>query len=190
MPKIPGVNHLHAIRALEKAGFRVVRQGKHIVMSDGVRFLTIPRANPVNALIDDVLDYLCAAGERQQIYFLWRPILPDPHDDLVLEVAAHARCDRIVTFNRRDFGGSERFGIRAQTPAAFLWSLGCDHERIEPSSSEFPSRAGEGVSINQLVASALAEKMSALLTAEYLEARAQRGFAGKVPGRISQSARD
>ena len=49
MPKIPGVNHLHAVKALEKAGFRVVRQGKHIVMSDGSRFLTIPRANPVNA---------------------------------------------------------------------------------------------------------------------------------------------
>jgi predicted RNA binding protein YcfA (HicA-like mRNA interferase family) len=49
MPKIPGVNHLHAVKALEKAGFRVVRQGKHIVMSDGARFLTIPRANPVNA---------------------------------------------------------------------------------------------------------------------------------------------
>ena len=49
MPKLPGVNHLQAVKALEKAGFRVVRQGKHIVMSDGVRFLTIPRANPVNA---------------------------------------------------------------------------------------------------------------------------------------------
>ena len=49
MPKISGVNHLHAVRALEKAGFCVVRQGKHIVMSDGARFLTIPRANPVNA---------------------------------------------------------------------------------------------------------------------------------------------
>jgi predicted RNA binding protein YcfA (HicA-like mRNA interferase family) len=47
--KIPGVNHLDAVRALEKAGFRVVRQGKHIVMSDGVRILTIPRHNPVNA---------------------------------------------------------------------------------------------------------------------------------------------
>jgi predicted RNA binding protein YcfA (HicA-like mRNA interferase family) len=50
MPKIPGVNHLHAVRALEKAGFRVVRQGKHIVMSDGARILTIPRHNPVNAI--------------------------------------------------------------------------------------------------------------------------------------------
>jgi predicted RNA binding protein YcfA (HicA-like mRNA interferase family) len=50
MPKIPGINHLHAIRALEKAGFTIVRQGKkHVVMSDGSRFLTIPRNNPINA---------------------------------------------------------------------------------------------------------------------------------------------
>jgi predicted RNA binding protein YcfA (HicA-like mRNA interferase family) len=49
MPRFPGVNHLRAVRALEKAGFRVVRQRKHIVMSDGIRFLTIPRNNPINA---------------------------------------------------------------------------------------------------------------------------------------------
>jgi predicted RNA binding protein YcfA (HicA-like mRNA interferase family) len=49
VPKIPGVNHLNAVRALEKAGFRIIRQGKHIVISDGVRILTIPRHNPVNA---------------------------------------------------------------------------------------------------------------------------------------------
>jgi predicted RNA binding protein YcfA (HicA-like mRNA interferase family) len=49
MPRIPGVNHLRAVAALEKAGFRVVRQGKHIVMSNGARFITIPRHNPVNA---------------------------------------------------------------------------------------------------------------------------------------------
>jgi predicted RNA binding protein YcfA (HicA-like mRNA interferase family) len=50
MPKIPGVNHLIAVRALEKAGFKIARQGKkHIVMSDGARFLTIPRKNPINA---------------------------------------------------------------------------------------------------------------------------------------------
>ena len=50
MPSIPGISHQAAVRALEKAGFKVVRQGKHIVMSDGTRILTIPRANPVNAL--------------------------------------------------------------------------------------------------------------------------------------------
>lgn len=49
MPKISGVSHLKAVRALEKAGFRIIRQGKHIVMSDGIRILTIPRHNPVNA---------------------------------------------------------------------------------------------------------------------------------------------
>ena len=50
MPKLAGINHLDAVRALEKAGFGVVRQGKHVVMTDGVRILTIPRHNPVNAL--------------------------------------------------------------------------------------------------------------------------------------------
>ena len=49
MPKLPGVPHLQAVRALQKVGFRVVREGKQIVMSDGRRILTIPGANPVNA---------------------------------------------------------------------------------------------------------------------------------------------
>ena len=49
MPRIPGVNHLQAIRALERVGFKVVRQGKHIVMSDGIRQVTIPRHNPIKA---------------------------------------------------------------------------------------------------------------------------------------------
>ena len=49
MPKISGVNHQDAIRGLEKAGFYIARQGKHTVMSDGVRIVTIPRHNPVNA---------------------------------------------------------------------------------------------------------------------------------------------
>ena len=40
---------MRAVRALEKAGFRIVRKGKHIILADGVRFLTIPRANPINA---------------------------------------------------------------------------------------------------------------------------------------------
>lgn len=71
-------------------------------------------------VIDDILDYLCRAADRQRIHFLWRPALPDPGDDLVLEVAVQARCSRIVTFNTRDFRGAERFGVRAVTPGAFL----------------------------------------------------------------------
>jgi predicted RNA binding protein YcfA (HicA-like mRNA interferase family) len=51
VPKLPGVNHLDAVRALEKAGFRIARQAKHVVMTnmDGSRILTIPRHDPVNA---------------------------------------------------------------------------------------------------------------------------------------------
>jgi predicted RNA binding protein YcfA (HicA-like mRNA interferase family) len=49
VPKIVGVNHLNAVRALEKAGFTIIRQGKHIVMSDGTRQVTIPRHNPIKA---------------------------------------------------------------------------------------------------------------------------------------------
>ena len=50
MPKLPGINHLRAVAAFERAGFRVIRQGKHIVMSDGVHIIIIPRHNPVNAI--------------------------------------------------------------------------------------------------------------------------------------------
>ena len=50
MAKIPGIPHLRAVRALEKAGFRVARQGKQIVMTDGSRIVTVPRHDPVDAL--------------------------------------------------------------------------------------------------------------------------------------------
>jgi predicted RNA binding protein YcfA (HicA-like mRNA interferase family) len=50
MPKMPGINHLDAVRALQNAGFWILRQGKHIVMTDGTRKVIIPRHNPVNAI--------------------------------------------------------------------------------------------------------------------------------------------
>jgi predicted RNA binding protein YcfA (HicA-like mRNA interferase family) len=50
MPRLPGVNHLDAIRALEEAGFRIPRQGQHVVMTGGVRKVVIPRHDPVNAI--------------------------------------------------------------------------------------------------------------------------------------------
>lgn len=50
MPKLPGVNHLDAVRALEKAGFWIARQSKHIVMTDGSHIVVIPRHNPIHAV--------------------------------------------------------------------------------------------------------------------------------------------
>ncbi len=49
MPKLPGVNHLRAVKALEKAGFRIDRQSKHIFMSKGTLRVVVPRNNPVDA---------------------------------------------------------------------------------------------------------------------------------------------
>jgi len=49
VPKLPGINHKEAVKAFKKAGFKVVREGKHISMSDGRRIIIIPRANPINA---------------------------------------------------------------------------------------------------------------------------------------------
>jgi predicted RNA binding protein YcfA (HicA-like mRNA interferase family) len=49
VPRIPGVNHQQAVRAFLKAGFKIIRQGKHIIMSDGNRQVSIPRHDPVKA---------------------------------------------------------------------------------------------------------------------------------------------
>jgi putative PIN family toxin of toxin-antitoxin system len=73
--------------------------------------------------LDVLLDYLAASARRPEIHYLWRPVLRDPSDDLVLEVAVAGECESIVTYNLRDFAGTEPFGIHALTPAAFLTGL-------------------------------------------------------------------
>ncbi len=50
MPKLAGIDHLRAVRALERAGFSIRRQSGHIIMSDGTRVVTIPRHNPIHAV--------------------------------------------------------------------------------------------------------------------------------------------
>jgi putative PIN family toxin of toxin-antitoxin system len=77
-----------------------------------------------NAEKDDVLDYLCAECVRQKVYFLWRPTLKDPADDMVLEVAVASGAEAIVTFNKKDFGAAGTFGIKVVSPKEFLESLG------------------------------------------------------------------
>ncbi len=74
--------------------------------------------------IDDILDYLCRISHQREIHYLWRPCLPDPDDDMVLEVAVAGQCSNIVTFNVRDFGGADQFGIKVMTPTEFLSKLG------------------------------------------------------------------
>jgi predicted RNA binding protein YcfA (HicA-like mRNA interferase family) len=49
MGKLPGISHQQAIKALQRAGFEIIRQSGHIIMSDGIATVVIPRANPINA---------------------------------------------------------------------------------------------------------------------------------------------
>ncbi|HEX7180838.1 MAG TPA: PIN domain-containing protein [Thermoanaerobaculia bacterium] len=62
----------------------------------------------------------CQAAHRQSIFFLWRPCLPDPKNDMVLELAVAAGCEAIVTHDQRDFAGTERLGVRIDAPRDLL----------------------------------------------------------------------
>ncbi|MCK5923593.1 MAG: PIN domain-containing protein [Methylococcales bacterium] len=61
---------------------------------------------------------------QQEIFFLWRPLLRDPKDDHVAELAVAAGCDAIVTYNLKDFTSLEQFGLRVITPLELLDELG------------------------------------------------------------------
>lgn len=73
--------------------------------------------------VHDLVDYVCSVAVRQEIFFLWRPLLKDPNDDMVAELAVAAGCDAVVTHNIRDFAGIERFDLALLTPGTFLKQL-------------------------------------------------------------------
>ena len=74
--------------------------------------------------VEAIVDYLCENADRRPIYFLWRPFLRDPSDEMVLEVAVGGEAEMIVTHNIKDFAEvEERFGIRVVRPGEFLAEL-------------------------------------------------------------------
>jgi putative PIN family toxin of toxin-antitoxin system len=70
--------------------------------------------------IDAIIDYVCSVASHHKIYYLWRPFLRDPSDDMVLELAVSSDASVIVTHNTRDFAGVDRFGLRVLSPREFL----------------------------------------------------------------------
>jgi putative PIN family toxin of toxin-antitoxin system len=70
--------------------------------------------------IEQILDYFCSIANLHEVHFLWRPILNDPKDDMILDLAVRANCRYIVTYNTRDFSGVNKFGIQAVTAQEFL----------------------------------------------------------------------
>lgn len=73
--------------------------------------------------VSAIVDYICLVGKRQPIFFLWRPKLTDPRDDMVAEVAIASGSDAIVTHNTSDFAEMVRWGVAVLTPAEFLSTL-------------------------------------------------------------------
>ena len=77
--------------------------------------------------VEDLLDGLAAVGRRVRLAFRWRPALPDPNDDMVLETAVNGQAHAIITFNERDFNPvAARFGCRVMRPGEFLRLLARD----------------------------------------------------------------
>lgn len=74
--------------------------------------------------IDVILDNICAMANRHDVFYLWRPLLRDPGDDLILELAVKARCSYIVTYNKQDFVGVDAFGIKLVDAREFLQIIG------------------------------------------------------------------
>jgi putative PIN family toxin of toxin-antitoxin system len=84
----------------------------------------LPETNLTSVDLSNILDYLCQISNRQKIFFLWRPFLKDPKDDMVLELAVAANCQHIITYNIKDFVGAEQFGLTTMTPQDFLRKIG------------------------------------------------------------------
>ena len=86
--------------------------------------LTRPEHMTGVSKVEDILAflrYICSIAHKQQIFFLWRPWLNDPKDDMVLEVAVASQSRYIITYNLKDFKGvKEHFGITPVTPGKFL----------------------------------------------------------------------
>lgn len=72
--------------------------------------------------IDDVIDYICAQSEHHRIFYLWRPVLKDPDDDFILELAVKAQAC-IVTWNVADFKKASTLGVEVITPRQLLNQL-------------------------------------------------------------------
>lgn len=74
--------------------------------------------------LDQILNNLCAMANRHDVFYLWRPLLRDTGDDLILELAVKANCSYIVTYNKQDFKGVDAFGVKIVDAREFLQIIG------------------------------------------------------------------
>jgi putative PIN family toxin of toxin-antitoxin system len=75
-------------------------------------------------VVESILDMMCRFGSQHSIRFRLRPVMRDPDDEFVLELAVASQAEFIITYNLRDFRGAEAYGIRVVTPGEFLRTIG------------------------------------------------------------------
>jgi len=84
--------------------------------------LSVSKLTP--AEVDQRLAAMALVAESVSVHFLWRPQLPDPGDELVLEAALNGRADALVTYDIRHFAGAAaRFTLSVVRPAEVLEEL-------------------------------------------------------------------
>lgn len=122
-----------AIRSRRGASFRILEQlgtGRYEVavsvplMLEYEDAMLRHRGSLSEEDVRNIIDYVCSAARAQQIFYLWRPLLRDPKDDLVAELAVAAGVDAVVTHNLRDFAALKPFGIGIERPQDFLKRIG------------------------------------------------------------------
>jgi putative PIN family toxin of toxin-antitoxin system len=115
----------HLLQLVGSGRFEINLSVPLVIEYESVLLRELPNLPVPRFVVDDVINFQCAVADRHQIFFLWRPFLRDPQDDIVLELAVKAGCDAIVTYNQRDFAGvEETFQIRVVAPGEFLKDIG------------------------------------------------------------------
>ena len=118
-----GLQNPEEQRIASRPSFQLATVG---LSAEWQKVLTRQKNLPRGSTVEDALGflrYLASQAHWQEVYFLWRPFLPDADDDMLLELSFAAGCRYIVTHNIRDFRdfrGSERLGVTAITPREFL----------------------------------------------------------------------
>jgi len=108
---------------IPKNRFSVVISVPLILEYESVLLKNLKNFNLTKKDINDFLDYICLVSEHTKIFYLWRPVLKDPYDDHILELAVSSNSKYIITYNLKDFNEVYQFGVRPVTPETFLSKL-------------------------------------------------------------------
>ena len=112
------------IQLIKKGSFQLNLSVPLAIEYESVAKRTIGEITLDEKEVDNILDFVVGKANQWKIYYLWRPQLKDPGDDMLLELAVAAGCQYIVTYNLDDFKATEKFGVTPITPKQFLEMIG------------------------------------------------------------------